>query len=653
MSTRAYALLTIKDFDDGERVISGIASTPEPDRMGDIVEPLGITVKNPIPLLLYHDKRLPVGTVTLNAPTKDGVTFSARLPKITEPGALRERVTEAWQSIRAGLIKGISIGFRPLKDGIELMREGGLRFKQIEVLELSLVAVPANATASIAMIKSADEVDAAALSRMRSIDVARPRPGATGLSPERKPVKTKITDQITAYTAERTAKVARMNELAGNGETLDAAQAEEFDTLTDGIAAIDKHLSRLAVLDRENVATAKPVNGATDIEAAASRDTKSIERRSPVITVRPNLPPGIGFARAVLCRTASWIEMQRGQHRDAVEIARERYPDDSSLQLHLKAAVPAATTSVAAWAGVLVDPANLGAEFLEYVRPQTIIGRIPGLTTIPFNVRVVGQTTGGAAYWVGEAKPKPLTKFDFAAQSLGFAKVATTAVISEELARFSSPNAETLVRNGLAAAVIERLDIDFIDPAKAAVANVSPASITNGVAALPSSGNTPADVLADIKALLGAVMATNGDVSSLVLLMPNSLALSLSMMTNDVGDPAFATVGMSGGTLAGIPVITSQYLVRGGATGSIVVAAVAKEIMVADDGQVTVDMSREASLEMDDAPTAAPPTGAALVSLWQNNLVGLRAERFINWGKRRANAVAWLTTVAWGEPTLP
>ena len=33
---------------------------------------------------------------------------------------------------------------------------------------------------------------------------------------------------------------------------------------------------------------------------------------------------------------------------------------------------------------------------------------------------------------------------------------------------------------------------------------------------------------------------------------------------------------------------------------------------------------------MDDAPTAASAT-TVYVSLWQDNLVGIRGERFINW----------------------
>jgi hypothetical protein len=36
-----------------------------------------------------------------------------------------------------------------------------------------------------------------------------------------------------------------------------------------------------------------------------------------------------------------------------------------------------------------------------------------------------------------------------------------------------------------------------------------------------------------------------------------------------------------------------------------------------------------------------------MVSLWQSDAIGLRAERFINWQRRRAAAVAYLDGVAY------
>ena len=35
--------------------------------MGTVVDPAGVTYKNPLPLLLYHDQKQPIGTVTLRA----------------------------------------------------------------------------------------------------------------------------------------------------------------------------------------------------------------------------------------------------------------------------------------------------------------------------------------------------------------------------------------------------------------------------------------------------------------------------------------------------------------------------------------------------------------------------------------------------------
>src|SRR5580765_6825893 len=98
---RAYSLLTVKALDAERRTITGIATTPEPDRMGHIVEPRGITFKNPLPLLLYHDTNQPVGTVTFTAPTAEGLAFTATLPAITKAGTLRDRIDEAWDCITA------------------------------------------------------------------------------------------------------------------------------------------------------------------------------------------------------------------------------------------------------------------------------------------------------------------------------------------------------------------------------------------------------------------------------------------------------------------------------------------------------------------------------------------------------------------------
>src|SRR5690606_15415671 len=62
---------------------------------------------------------------------------------------------EAWQSIKAGLVRGFSIGFSAL-EASDIEGSWGRRFTRWEWLELSAVTVPANAEASIQSIKSID-----------------------------------------------------------------------------------------------------------------------------------------------------------------------------------------------------------------------------------------------------------------------------------------------------------------------------------------------------------------------------------------------------------------------------------------------------------------------------------------------------------------
>jgi hypothetical protein len=153
-------------------------------------------------------------------------------------------------------------------------------------------------------------------------------------------------------------------------------------------------------------------------------------------------------------------------------------------------------------------------------------------------------------------------------------------------------------------------------------------------------------VYLDIRSLFAKFTAANNPVTSGVWVMSSNNAAALAMMKNPLGQNEFASMTNTGGTLGGMPVIASDHV------GNIVVLVNASDAYLADEGGITVDASREASLEMSDAPTgdAITPTGTSLVSMWQSNCVALRAERVVNWARRRAQSVAYLTGVAWGGP---
>lgn len=155
---RAYSVLETKNWDEDEdkMIIEGIASTPSPDRMNDIVEPMGAKFKTPMPLLWQHDHSQPIGYVTFAKPEKKGIPFKAEIPKVKEAGRLKDRLDEAVQSIKYKLVTAVSIGFRPIEDAYEFMENGGIRFKEWEWYELSAVTIPANSEAVISAVKSVD-----------------------------------------------------------------------------------------------------------------------------------------------------------------------------------------------------------------------------------------------------------------------------------------------------------------------------------------------------------------------------------------------------------------------------------------------------------------------------------------------------------------
>lgn len=187
MKRRAYSLFTVKAADDASRVISGIATTPTPDRMGDIVEPKGAQFTLPLPLLWQHDASKPVGHVLDAKVTAEGIEVRAQLAMIDEPGVLKDRLDEAWQSLKSGLVRGFSIGFKAI-EAARIKDTWSEHFLKWDWLELSLVTIPANAEASITSIKSADRISRAASGATdRPVVYLKSSPGASGSRAPRRP----------------------------------------------------------------------------------------------------------------------------------------------------------------------------------------------------------------------------------------------------------------------------------------------------------------------------------------------------------------------------------------------------------------------------------------------------------------------------------
>ncbi|WP_332618325.1 phage major capsid protein [Enterobacter sp. 37] len=633
---RACTIMTVKAVDEDKRIITGIASTPSPDRDGDIMDPDGAKFGSENPFLWQHDRTQPIGNCSAKK-VKEGLQITAQLVKPTSdmPSQLVARLEEAWASIKSGLVKGLSIGFRPIK--YAFLDSGGIHFLEWELLEVSAVTIPANAECSIQTVKSFDRQLLAALGTEKPVvkNINSAGASAPNKSSQKGKPTMNIAEQIKSFENKRAALAGSLSEImskaADEGRTLDAEETESYDNTSAEIKSVDEHLKRLRDMEANMASTAKPVT------KAANGEVTVVSQAPAIIRVEPKLEKGIAFARF-----AKSLAAGNGSRSEALQIAKHNYPEDTKLHHVLKAAVSAGTTTDPAWAGALVDYQDYAQDFVEFLRPQTIIGRfgqgnIPALRQVPFNIRIPAQTSGGSANWVGQGKAKPLTKFDFESITFSFAKVAAIAVLTDELIRFSNPAADALVRNALAEAVIARLDTDFINPAKAEVPNVSPASITNGITAIPSTGDPDADAEAAFAQFVEANLQPTGG----VWIMSSTNALALSMKRNALGQKMYPEMTLLGGTFYGLPAIVSQY------AGTNLTLLNAPDIYLADDGGVAVDMSREASLEMESEPTgdSVTPTGTELVSMFQTNSVAIRAERWINWKRRRTAAVAVISGV--------
>lgn len=467
-----------------------------------------------------------------------------------------------------------------------------------------------------------------------------------------------IAEHLAALNATRDSLKEKAAQIAQKGmdeaRSMNTAEAEEFDDANDQIKELDENIARYTALE---AATAK---SATAVTTPTDKSTPLQRQSDIVLKQEEKLEPGIAAARYAMC-----VIKAKGNLQVAFQMAERHYPKtegivrtlkaqaegaDLAEMFRIKATVPAGTTTDSTWAAPLVYAETWAGDFINYLRPRTLIGQSQ-FRRVPFNIRIAGQTSGGTAGWVGQGKSKPVTKYDFNAVTVPFTKVAAISVLTQELVRFSDPSAEALVRDSLADTVIARIDTDLFDPDLAAVANVSPAGLLNGVAPVtvgPIDYTDPASVRCALAALWAPWDSTNIGARPAYYTTP-AVARMLAFAVDSFGvNRAFPEMTPQGGSLMGVPVRVSQYLANnGGSGGSPFILVDESEIFLADDGSVTLDWSDQATIEMSDTPVGSSSAtvtsnGSPFVSMFQTNSIALRAERFIWWGARRSGAIQWI-----------
>ena len=652
-----------------------VLSDETPDRLGDVIMADGWDLtdfqKNPI-ALFGHNSSFVIGKWSnLRVIDKQLRGFLELAPAGTS-----ERIDEIRKLIDADILRATSVGFRPKESRPRPESDYGVFFTKAELLETSVVSVPANPNA-LAIAKQLN-ISSATIdlvfaghgkgNRMR-------RRGLTGGHADTPPQVRKGTT-MASFAQRITASEQRVNGLRDQltehwsrtdetnvtDEQLTAAQ-----TLNERIAQEERTLEALRQTERHLAVGSEDANGRDTtgralVPARTSQTALSLGSTAihPTLVPRPfTLAPKKQLTPIDLLVRAGTVQLLA--HRERVPIQqkmREIYGDDEAtravLEWSMRAATAPATTTQAGWAAELAQ--TLFAAFMEVLYPKAVYPRLAGFGLslsfgaagkISIPTRATTPTIAGS--FVGEGQPIPVRQGLFTSQILTPKKMAVITTWTREIQDHSVPAIEGLLRDAVQEDTAISLDSVLLDANPATL--VRPAGILNGVVGLtPTAGGGFTALVGDIKQLTGALLTgTKGNVRAPCWLM-NPQQINSAGLVAAPGAGLFPfREEISQGKLSGWPIIDSGTV----PLGTVIVIDAADFVAVGGDAP-RFEISDQATLHFDDTTpldigtAGTPATVAAPVkSMWQTDSLALRLILPTNWTIRRAGVVAYVAGVTW------
>lgn len=612
------------------------------DRMGDIVKADGWVLshfrRNPI-ALFGHNSNFPIGT--WSNVRVEGKKLIGTL--VLAAKGTSARIDELLSLIEQGVLRAVSVGFIPKeKEPIDpKLPWDGTRYLKQELLECSLVSVPAN-PAALQLAKSlniSDETmslafgehagvrhkDATATGEHADLTTAAEQTARAALlsRPKVKSMKT-LAQRIEDAQADLVAKKDKLTELTGATE-LDNDAIIEVTAQVDGL---EKTISTLkAAEDKIGAAAISPTAKTTP--AQVRRPLGHQEKDGMDLIVR-------AFVTHLVAK-AEGISVDR-----ALE---QRYPGYEAVGVLVKADQTLGTTTVSGWASELVQTGYYG--FLQALIGKSVYPELAnrGLSlmfdqygSISLPRRTAGTAGGG---FVAEGSPIRVGKITTAAATLTPKKMGVIVPFSEELAMRSTPSIEAIVRQAIIEDTVATLDPILLDATASSTSR--PAGLLNGVSAVGTgyAGGDYNAVREDFRALLAPFYSANG-ADGIVVLMNPAQGLNMSMMAGPVGDPNWLQRIKDRVSIIESTNVTANRLI-----------AIRASDFAGAGGNPRFDVSQQATIHMEDTtpleivsgtgPTAADPVR----SLWQTASIGVRMLMDVSWTMRRTGMVQWVDTTTW------
>lgn len=309
------------------------------------------------------------------------------------------------------------------------------------------------------------------------------------------------------------------------------------------------------------------------------------------------------YARAVALSRGSISGME------ALMAEKHQYTQERVHRL-VKAAVNVGSTTDPNYAAT-ADYNAIASVFIESLRNVGAFdAMLPSMRRVPLRTRVTINSSAYVGTITAQGAPKPVGRLTLnAAGILEPVKATAIVVLSDELLRLAS---QSLFMNELRTAVVAASDAAFIT---AVVDSLTP-SVT-------ASGNDAAAFLADLRAAAAELHINSR--SRLFLLADANTVLNLSLLSAN-GARAFPDLAVNGGDIAGVTVIPTEAI-TGSTAGESTLLLVDAQQIAGESETITLDSSRQAVVELNDAPTA-PGAATIVQSLWQSNLTALIAHRW-------------------------
>lgn len=451
--------------------------------------------------------------------------------------------------------------------------------------------------------------------------------------------------KIQMLKGERAALSDRAVELANQVEPLTEAQVAEFEGIEAKVAGITGQIDRAEKAASMAAAFAVPVEVAAAAPAPVYAAPKAVKTKAE--------------KEAVLAGYLGALYQANGNVDKAAQIAK-------SSMAGIGGEVSAALNTSNTGGGSVLIPTILAETLIERLVPNSVIRSLSPVT-LPMpsgNLKIPRIASGATASYGSLDAPANVGTPTFDSIQLSAKKLTCLAPISNDLIRLAgiSPNVTASVLDDIGLTMAYTQDAAFI---RGTGANNTILGISNSVATanqlfatsistLTDGGLIAQVVRQDLTRLIAAVRRSNVPVSvqTSAFIMSAASHQFLVGLTNSLGLPVFPSLEADG-TLLGYKVAVTNNIpdsiasVNGSTNAPLTGSTGLSEVYFVDARQMVIGDTLNLSVAMSQDGTYTDPVSGNMISLFQNDVTGIRVIAEHDFALRHNLGASVLLGVQW------